>query len=134
MNTTNLDATAPCLCGFGATYAACCGPLHDGAPAPTAAQLMRSRYSAFATGDADYLVRSWHPSTRPPALELDPDITWLRLAVESTEGGGPFDTEGFVTFTAIARQATGRMAQRERSRFLREGGHWFYVDGTDLEA
>ncbi|QNN63967.1 zinc chelation protein SecC [Leucobacter denitrificans] len=90
---------------------------------------MRSRYSAFALGLRDYLLETWHASTRPEELELDPEIRWLRLIVESTEQGGPFDTEGTVTFTAIGRGEDGRFEQHERSRFVREGGRWFYVDG-----
>lgn len=124
------DATAaPCPCGHGKPYGECCGPIHAGTPAPTAAQLMRSRYSAFALGDADYLLRSWHSSTRPGSLELDPDVRWLRLLVEEASGGGPFDQEGTVTFTAIGRSSEGRFEQRERSRFVREGGRWVYLAG-----
>lgn len=119
----------PCPCGHGGTFTDCCGALHAGAPAPTAAQLMRSRYSAFAVGDADYLLRTWHSSTRPRTLELDPEVRWLRLLVESTTGGGPFDEEGTVTFTAIGRSPDGRFEQHERSRFVREGGRWVYLDG-----
>lgn len=122
-----------CPCGR-ADYAECCGPLHDGtAEAPTAERLMRSRYSAFALCLGDYLLRSWHSSTRPAAaeLELDSDVIWKRLLIEQTEAGGPFDAEGYVTFTAIARTPEGRFEQRERSRFLRENGCWRYVDGTD---
>lgn len=94
---------------------------------------MRSRYSAFAVGDAEYLLRSWHSSTAPEALELDTDLVWKRLFVERREGGGPFDDSGYVTFTAIARSAEGRHVQRERSRFVREGGLWVYVDGEPLD-
>jgi hypothetical protein len=54
-----------CPCGLGDDYASCCGRLHAGAPAPTAESLMRSRYSAFAVGDVGYLLRTWHPSSRP---------------------------------------------------------------------
>ena len=70
-------ANRRCPCGTGLPYDECCGPLHAGAtPAATAEQLMRSRYSAFAVGDAAYLLATWHPSTRPPALELDPGVRW----------------------------------------------------------
>ena len=65
-----------CPCGLGDDYAACCGRLHGGAPAATAEALMRSRYSAFAVGDADYLLRTWHPSSRPRELVLEPDLRW----------------------------------------------------------
>lgn len=101
---------------------------------------MRSRYSAFALGLDAYLLASWHPSTRPRSLELDPDVEWRRLLVESTERGGPFDREGFVVFTAIGRTPDGRFEQRERSRFLRDRDgldatapeRWRYVDGEPL--
>lgn len=123
--------TQPCPCGRGEEYRACCGPLHTGAAAPTAERLMRSRYSAFALARVDYLVSSWHPSTRPTSFSIDPEVTWRRLLIEQA-AGGPFDAEGSVTFTAIGRTPEGRFEQRERSRFVREHGHWFYVDGVEL--
>lgn len=128
------DPSRPCPCGHGNPYGTCCGPLHAGEPAPTAVQLMRSRYAAFALGLHDYLEKSWHASTRPHNLELDDEIRWLRLIIDETSAGGPFDTEGFVTFTAIGRSPEGRFEQQERSRFVRESGHWFYVDGVDPAA
>lgn len=120
-----------CPCGRGDRYSACCGPLHAGEAAPTAERLMRSRYSAFALGLEDYLRRSWHASTRPSEAEviLGSETRWIRLIIESTDAGGPFDTRGIVEFTAVARTAEGRREQRERSRFVREEGHWFYIDG-----
>lgn len=86
---------------------------------------MRSRYSAFVLRDADYLLASWHPSTRPKKLVLDPDIRWLGLEVISASGG-VFDTEGLVEFRATHDSGT----QTERSRFVREAGRWYYVDGV----
>ncbi len=91
---------------------------------------MRSRYSAFSLGDAAYLLRSWHPSTRPAALDLDDDVRWLRLDVLDVERGGPFDTDGVVEFEAVHRDASGRGVLHERSRFVREAGRWFYLDGV----
>jgi SEC-C motif-containing protein len=55
---------------------------------------MRSRYSAFAVGDAGYLLRTWHSSVRPQTLSLDPDLRWTRLAVLETRDGGLFDATG----------------------------------------
>lgn len=130
--TSSVDRACPC--GRGASYAACCQPLHAGAASPTAERLMRSRYAAFALGLAPYLLATWHASTRPETLDLDPEVDWKRLLVESVDAGGPFDASGTVTFTAIARTPAGRYAQRERSRFVREGGRWYYVDGDALEA
>lgn len=91
---------------------------------------MRSRFTAFAVGDALYLLRSWHPSTRPSGLELDPDIRWTRLDIVQTVAGGPFDTSGIVSFEAFYREHGVQASMKERSRFVREGGVWSYVDGT----
>lgn len=126
-----IDDDARCPCGTGETYGACCGRFHRGRPAPTAELLMRSRFSAFAAGDGSYLLATWHPGTRPATVELDPALHWYRLDVHGATAGGPFDTEGRVDFTAHWRAAAGaRGTQRESSRFRREDGRWFYVDGT----
>ena len=125
-------APKACPCDSGAPYARYCGPLHGGAPAADAAALMRSRYSAYVLGEADYLRASWHPSTRPAQLSLadapGQRTVWLGLKVESHTVTGADTAE--VAFTARLRVGGGS-AQRmhERSRFVREGGHWFYVDG-----
>lgn len=96
---------------------------------------MRSRFSAFALGLPEYLLRSWDPATRPAELELDGDIEWRRLFISDTSAGGAGDDAGFVTFTAIGRGPDGRFEQRERSRFARGAdGHWRYVDGQELPA
>jgi SEC-C motif domain protein len=119
----------PCPCGSGADYQACCGPLHDGqSHARTAEELMRSRYSAFALGHADYLFRTWHPRTRPADVTVDPGLTWRGLNVTDTVAGGPDDGSGEVEFTARFESA-GRVASlHERSRFERRAGRWFYLD------
>lgn len=101
---------------------------------------MRSRFSAFALGLRDFLLASWHPSTRPGSLELDPEIEWRRLLIQDATAGGAGDREGHVTFTAVARSPAGRFEQRERSRFLRDAAEpsdrgaprWRYVDGEAL--
>ena len=95
-----------CPCGRGA-YAHCCGPLHAGAPAADAEALMRSRYSAYALGLADYLLATWHPSTRPDTLDLhsDPPLRWLGLDVKRHLPAG--DT-AVVEFVARRRQGGAR--------------------------
>lgn len=98
--------------------------------AATAEQLMRSRYSAFALLDAGYLLRTHHPDTAPAELVLDPEMQWRRLDIVSTVRGGPLDTEGTVEFTAYYRHGAEHGRLHETSRFVREGGLWFYVDGT----
>jgi SEC-C motif-containing protein len=123
----------PCPCGRDVAYAECCGPLHAGAAAPTAERLMRSRYSAFALGDAGYLLATWDPATRPAELELDPGVEWRRLFIHGASAGGPFDRRGSVDFTAIARTSEGRLEQSERSEFRRSAeGRWLYVDGEGV--
>jgi SEC-C motif domain protein len=120
-----------CPCGTGLTHAECCGRLHDGtATAATAEQLMRSRYSAFAVGDAGYLLETWDPATRPRSLDLDPAVRWTGLEVGATTGGGLFDTEGTVTFRAHSRASGQEHVQAEHSRFRRVDGRWVYVDGV----
>lgn len=126
------DALRLCPCGLGEPYSRCCQPLHEGVAAPTAERLMRSRYTAFAAGLRAYLLESWHASTRPAELQLDEGLRWIRLVIDEVEAGGPFDSEGYVTFTAIARSTAGRIEQRERSRFVREAGRWSYIDGVVL--
>lgn len=122
---------APCPCGLGAPYADCCGALHQGrTAAPTAERLMRSRYSAFAMGDSGYLLRTWHPRTRPAELDLDPSVRWTGLRVHKTTGGTAFHDEGTVEFTASYQAGGRRGRQYENSRFIREGGLWVYVDAA----
>jgi len=120
-----------CPCTSGDTYESCCGPILSGdRAAPTAVRLMRSRFTAFATGDADYLLRSWHPSVRPAEMRLDEGVRWMRLDILDTVDGGPFDTAGVVEFEAFFRDDDGRGSMRERSRFVRERRTWMYLDGS----
>jgi SEC-C motif-containing protein len=120
-----------CPCGLGGDYDSCCGRLHGGAPAATAEQLMRSRYSAFAVGDTGYLLRTWHPSGRPRDLTLDPGLRWTRLAVLETRDGGLFDTAGTVRFRALYTRDGQRGVLAETSRFVREEGRWVYLGPVD---
>lgn len=92
---------------------------------------MRSRFSAFAVGDADYLVTTWHPSTRPPVLELNAELRWYRLDILRTTAGGPLDREGTVEFEAFYRSPEGAGSQRENSSFVREDRHWYYLRTLD---
>jgi SEC-C motif-containing protein len=121
----------PCPCGSGRPYAACCGRWHAGAQhlqAPDAEALMRSRYSAYVLGLGDYLLATWHESTRPASLAPnEPGLKWLGLDVKRHV---PQDADhAIVEF--VARSKLGGRAHRlhETSRFVREGGRWYYVDG-----
>ncbi|SDJ26030.1 SEC-C motif-containing protein [Frankineae bacterium MT45] len=122
-----------CPCGSGETYPNCCGRFHSGStPAPTAKALMQSRFSAFALGDAGYLLATWDPSTRPGDLELDAETRWTRLDIVTTLRGGPFDDRGVVEFKAHFRGPDGRGVLHERSLFARQQQRWFYVSGENL--
>ena len=119
-----------CPCGSGATYVACRGAFHSAsATAATAEQSMRSRYSAFAVGDADYLLATWHPATPPASVNLDPAIEWRRLRIRAVPVGTDADDAGAVSFVAhywdSAHQQYGR--EHENSRFTRQARSWFYV-------
>jgi SEC-C motif-containing protein len=91
---------------------------------------MRSRYSAYAVGRLDHVFRTWHPRTRPDAIEPAPGLTWTGLTVCHTEAGQPDDDDGVVEFDAAYRTAAGPGVQHERSRFTRRAGRWFYLDGN----
>lgn len=129
-------AGAPCPCGRldargkPLAFAACCGPwLADVAhtPAPDAESLMRSRYSAFVREDAAYLLATWHPSRRPAELTFEPGTKWLGLEVRSARDID--DAHAEVEFVARSRTAGRAHRLHERSRFVREHGRWYYLDG-----
>ncbi len=124
--------TAPspvCPCGSGKPTTECCGRYHAGEPAPTAEALMRSRYTAYTLQREDYLIATWHPSTRPADLGLAGEAAtkWLGLDIRRHEQSDA--DNAIVEF--IARYKINGRAHRlhETSRFVREDGRWFYVDG-----
>ncbi|GAA3307530.1 hypothetical protein GCM10020295_66640 [Streptomyces cinereospinus] len=90
---------------------------------------MRSRYSAFVRHETGYLLRTWHPRTRPERLDLDPGMRWTGLEILGTTQGTAFHDTGTVTFRASFRGG----ALHERSRFERVDGAWVYVDGDFLD-
>jgi SEC-C motif-containing protein len=124
------DRDKRCPCGSGETYPACCGRFHRATAVPATAEvLMRSRYSAFAVGDAAYLHDTWDVSSRPTEIELDDAISWTSLEIIDTVRGGPFDVEGVVEFRAHYRSPRGRGDRHERSRFAKQAGRWVYLSG-----
>lgn len=124
-----LPSDAPCPCGA-PLHGECCGPILAGEPAATAAQLMRSRFTAFALGDARHLLETWHPTTAPARLDLDEALRWERLEIIRTEAGEPGDARGVVEFRARWRDAAGeRGSLHEVSWFRRAAGRWYYLDG-----
>lgn len=134
-----MTSSEPCPCGQDRPYQTCCGPLHRGeTQAETAVALMRSRYAAFSKGLVDYLLATHHPSTRNSSNRLSLQKTvqttqWLKLELLDQSGGTAEDQTGFVEFIAYF-QAEKPGALRERSRFLKEAGVWYYVDGEQKKA
>ena len=123
-----VPSAVPCPCGLGPAYGRCCGAIHRGErPAATAEALMRSRYSAYAVGDAAYLRRSWASATRPGHVALDPRTSWTGLTIVGTSGGAMLDAAGTVTFEAHHRTDGRDGVLRERSRFVRDDGRWVYL-------
>ena len=123
-----------CPCDSGRPYAACCAPWHAGlnvgVHAPTPEALMRSRYSAFVLGLVDYLLATWHPSTRSSDLVLSP-VKWLGLEVRRATAE---DDAGVVEFVARSREGGRAQRMHETSRFVRLNGRWYYLDGQMAES
>ena len=124
--------SAPCPCNPQAVYRSCCGRFIDGGvAAPTALALMRSRYSAYAREHADYLRATWHASTRPSVLRFEAPLPrWIGLDVRRDE---MVDADhAIVEFVARLRVNGRAQRMHEASRFVREEGRWYYVDGDML--
>ncbi len=122
-----------CPCGVGRSYSNHCGRLHDIGYAgleTTAEDTMRSRYSAYVVENEPFLLATWHESTRPAAIAFS-GVQWHGLSVrESTAGTGLANT-GTVEFTARFRRDDAHLELHEVSSFVRDGGRWYYLDGSD---
>jgi len=149
--TAALPGTVACPCGSALRYSGCCGRWHGGPlhlQAPDAPTLMRSRYSAYVLGLSDYLLATWQPGTRPAALPaMEPGLKWLGLEIRRSGVGEPGAVAGSHTGAGagsdmgadvnrawvefVARSKLGGRAHRlqETSRFVHEGGRWYYLDG-----
>ncbi len=121
-----------CPCGRGQPYSMCCARYHAGAIAPDAESLMRSRYTAYVLHLETYLLDTWHASTRPTALDLADNvgIKWTGLRVEGAALEG---NSAWVLFTARYKVNGKAEKMSEKSRFVKEAGCWFYLDGEVAE-
>jgi SEC-C motif-containing protein len=121
-----------CACESGQVYTTCCGRYHGGCHVPDAEALMRSRYTAYVMRLEEYLLASWHPSTRPASLDLNtsPQPQWIDLQVISHQQ----QDADHATVEFVARYKINGRAFRmqEISRFVKEKGKWFYVDGEHI--
>jgi SEC-C motif-containing protein len=117
----SVQASDPCPCGSAEPFGGCCRPLHLGErQAHTAEELMRSRYSAFAVGDADYLWRTWHPRTRPDSVTVDQGIEWTGLEIVDS---GDNEVEFRAHYREGHRRALARGGTTQPEARGREEGH-----------
>jgi SEC-C motif domain protein len=121
-----------CHCGSKELLTECCLPIIRGEKkAETAEQLMRSRYTAFDRQNNEYLLSSWAKETRPKQLDIDEvPVKWIGLEVLETEEGSAQDDSGTVGFIATFIVSGHLCHLREKSRFLKEDGLWYYLDGV----
>ena len=124
-----------CTCGLEQPYEECCEPIIKGEKqAETAESLMRSRYSAFAHAEVDWLVDSVHPETREDH-DRDSirvwavDSQWSSLEIVSTHEGGSDDETGEVEFIANYKDKQGRHRHHELAQFKKHEGQWYFYDG-----
>lgn len=119
--------------GRAVAYADCCARFvehFETLPAPDAEHLMRSRYSAFVLENASYLQATWQAGQRPETLDFEPAARWLGLSVKAFRATGEDSAE--VEFVARYRVAGRAVRLHERSRFVRENGRWYYLDGDQF--
>ncbi|MCY7294140.1 YchJ family protein [Alteromonas sp. a30] len=122
-----------CPCGSNKDFGSCCQPLiNKEQQAQTPEQLMRSRYSAFATEHYQYILDTYlgkdKQDANKEALAEDYDgIQWLKLTVESTEMDAANSNHGFVTFSAYFGMKGKLFVLQERSAFEKMDGSWFYL-------
>jgi len=95
---------------------------------------MRARYSAYVVGNTEFLLATWHDSTRPEKIDFSESIQWHGLTVEEIENGTGLATTGTVEFRAKFQRGDAHLELHERSSFLRDGGRWYFVEGFDPDA
>ncbi|HTQ04261.1 MAG TPA: YchJ family protein [Polyangiaceae bacterium] len=129
-----------CPCGLGESLETCCGPyLKHEKKAATAEALMRARYTAYATGDVDFIVESHDPDRRGDVDRKNTEAwskqsEWLGLEITTTEKGQPEDDTGIVEFVARYKVKSTKIEHRERALFRKVDGRWFFVDGLEIKG
>ncbi len=127
-----LDINSACLCQSQLSYEECCRPFHDSAKFPaTAEALMRSRFTAYAMRNDDYLLSTWDNSKRPKDINFEQEAAeWVNLEIVNLKKGGEKDQKGIVEFKAYYRLEGEDYVMNEISRFKKHAGHWLYLDGV----
>lgn len=125
-----------CPCFSGLTYVQCCAPFHRGQPAPNALALMRSRYSAYATGNINYIIQTTHPKHQDQSQSLEVRREAIKQFCKTTsfEGLEILESEegesvSYVTFHAILKQNNQNVSFTEKSKFEKIDSYWFYLSG-----
>lgn len=127
-----MDTPPFCLCGSGIDYGQCCGLFHSGDKLPaTAEALMRSRFTAYAKDNTDYILATWETASLPEKQSLsDENLVWQKLEIIDTKKGGISDNKGIVEFKAFYLNKGEDYMLHEVSRFIKKNDRWFYVDGA----
>lgn len=126
-----------CPCDSGQQFSDCCEPIINGERlADSPAQLMRSRYTAYATGAIDWVIASNHADSRESIDREEIErwsqqSTWLGLTISDTSISDDDPDEGWVTFRVKYRLDGTLHTHREKSRFVREGDAWFFHTAFD---
>jgi len=123
--------TSKCPCGNDKHYKDCCEKFHQGEASPETAEiLMRSRFSAYVKKNKNYLLETWHSSSRPKPEELEFEgpmgFRWTHLTVVKTEEGKESDDKGKVEFVAHYKVGPKAGQMQEDSNFVKENGKWYY--------
>ena len=126
----NTDIT--CHCGSEKLYTSCCYPILLNKQFPTTAELlMRSRFTAYAMQNEAYLLKTWDTSKRPKDIDFSKEqAEWTKLEIVKTKKGGEKDCKGVVEFKAYYLQDNVEYVMNEVSRFIKQAGRWFYLDGV----
>lgn len=130
-----MSTPAQCPCGSSAPYEMCCGMYHNNpGTAPTAEALMRSRYSAFALHNFDYIAATQKLAQEPEQSGADIEDSngktqWVQLNIIETQAGEAKDHKGVVSFTAHFKEGNNTGKLSERSLFEKHDGVWYYIAG-----
>ena len=131
MQINNQINSSSCLCGSEQEYHQCCGLYHTGEKMPSTAEvLMRSRFTAYAMHNVDYLLSTWDANKRPTEINFSKDdVDWCRLEIVDIKKGTEKDSKGIVEFKAFYLLDGEEHVMREISRFKKINGKWHYLDG-----
>ncbi|OIQ28559.1 MAG: hypothetical protein BM564_09175 [Bacteroidetes bacterium MedPE-SWsnd-G2] len=127
-------STFNCPCGLPKHYLDCCGLIHNNVKLATSPELlMRSRYTAFTKANIEFLMLSWHKSTRPikDKKEIEQwakSVSWIKLEVLSSKLNANNSKIGYVEFKAFYYENGAVQTIEEHSKFTFENDQWYYLN------